>query len=218
MLERASPSESIARKSPLGEGARVENWGLIDYQEALDKQLVLVEKVQKDLSHETIVVCSHPPVVTLGRATEPSDIAGWKGQTYEIQRGGRATYHGPSQLVIYPILDLNSRGRDLHKYIRSLENAIIEMLLQFGLVGRAEQGATGVWVGERKVASIGIGVKRWVTYHGLALNVSFDPQAFRGINPCGFQPETMISMEELVGEKIDFAKVSSMLAAIVSRL
>ena len=178
---------------------------LIPYQEALDKQLELLEKVATHEQEETVIFCSHPPVVTLGRSTEVGDVTTWSGELIEIQRGGRATYHGPSQLVIYPILNLSKRGQDLHKYLRTLENIIIEVLNDLGLKASAIKDSTGVWVGEKKVASIGIGVKKWVSYHGIALNVDHDSKAFQGLKPCGFSTETMVSLEELLGKKVDRA-------------
>ncbi|MES2854268.1 MAG: lipoyl(octanoyl) transferase LipB, partial [Bdellovibrionota bacterium] len=189
------------------ERVSVQDWGLIDYESALQRQFDLVDLVSRELARDTLVVCSHPPVVTLGRATKPGDVFGWSGSVIEVNRGGRATYHGPSQIVVYPILDLNQRGRDLHKYMRILETAMIETLKEFGIeaTGRSVQTmvgddvpveATGVWVGSRKIASIGLGVRNWVSFHGLAMNIDFDPKAFQGMNPCGFKSETMISMEE----------------------
>lgn len=191
----------------------VQDWGVIDYSSALQRQMDLVDLVSRELARETLVFCSHPPVVTLGRGTRPGDVFGWPGETVEINRGGRATYHGPSQVVVYPILDLNSRGRDLHLYMRNLEEAIVGALAEFGIEagGRASQTdadgtsteATGVWLGNRKLASIGIGVRKWVSFHGLALNVDRDPMAFTGLKPCGFSTETMISMEEVLGAPVD---------------
>jgi lipoyl(octanoyl) transferase len=152
-------------------------------------------------------------VVTLGRGSEPQDIDGWDGPIIEIRRGGRATYHGPSQLVVYPIVNLNLahryfKSKDLHGYLRVLEMAIIESLkilkIQAKTIKSESHGEkkisyTGVWVKDRKIASLGIAVKKWVTYHGVAINIFNDHQAFKGINPCGFSPEVMISAEELVG-------------------
>lgn len=192
----------------------VQDFGLIEYQEALKRQLDLVGLVHQELARETLILCSHPPVVTLGRGTKEGDVDGWAGEIVEISRGGRATYHGPSQIVVYPVIDLNHRNRDLHKYLRTLEEAIVATLRSFGIEsqGRSLQNsapgeeaveATGVWVGSRKIASIGIGVRKWVTFHGLALNVEFDVSAFKGLKPCGFTPETMISMEEVLGSKPD---------------
>lgn len=195
-----------------------ENWGLIDYREGLDRQLAKVEEVARDPSRETIIFCSHPPVVTLGRATREGDLCGWAGETIEIGRGGRATYHGPSQLVVYPILDLNRRGRDLHKYLRALEESAVDVLRSFGIAANGRslqlhdgdataQEATGVWIGSRKIASIGIGVRKWISFHGLAMNIEHDPAAFFGMKPCGFTPSQMISLEEVLGAKPDRERI-----------
>lgn len=190
----------------------VEDWGLIAYKEALSRQEEYVDQVTRELRRETLVFCSHPPVVTLGRGTKEGDVFGWTGETFEVTRGGRATYHGPSQIVAYPILDLNSRGRDLHLYMRALEGAVLATLDSFGISSEAnalqvEDGATeaspatGVWIGKRKIASIGIAVRKWISFHGLALNVEHDPAAFQGMKPCGFSPGSVISMEEVLGER-----------------
>ncbi len=190
----------------------VEDWGLIAYKEALSRQEEYVDQVARELRRETLVLCSHPPVVTLGRGTKEGDVFGWTGETFEVTRGGRATYHGPSQIVAYPILDLNSRGRDLHLYMRALEGAVLATLDSFGISSEAnalqvEDGATeaspatGVWIGKRKIASIGIAVRKWISFHGLALNVEHDPAAFQGMKPCGFSPGSVISMEEVLGER-----------------
>lgn len=197
-----------------------QNWGLIDYEESLRRQVELVDLVSHELSRETLVFCSHPPVVTLGRGTLPGDLFSWTGDVIEISRGGRATYHGPSQLVVYPILDLSLRGRDLHKFFRQIETAIIETLFEFGVTatGRSVQvqddlevEATGVWVGSRKIASIGIAVRKWISYHGLALNVDHDPSAFQGLKPCGFTSSTMISIEEILGRPVERFEVEQSL-------
>lgn len=199
---------------------RIEDWGLIDYQVALDRQLELVKEVQDHPDRQVIVLCSHSPVVTLGRKTKPEDVFGWQGETIEIQRGGRATYHGPNQLVIYPIVNLTASDRvgfsrrDLHGYLRSLEKCLLETVAEFGVVASprpsdqfleqfSDVEASGVWVEDRKLASIGIGVKKWVTYHGAAINLQYDKAAFSGMNPCGFTQKTPVSLEELVGESVD---------------
>lgn len=191
------------------------DWGLIDYKTALAQQEQLVEQVAGTRATGTIVFCSHPPVVTLGRKTQPGDVFGWRGAIQEISRGGRATYHGPSQLVIYPIFNLDSvrNKRDLHWYLRSFENAIVETMQRYGIQanGRSlqtlesanSQEETGVWVGNRKLASIGIAVRKWVTYHGAAINVDHDPEAFQGMKPCGFNSTTMISMEKILDQKVN---------------
>lgn len=193
---------------------RVEDWGLVDYETSVKRQLELLEKIS-DGAEECLVFCTHPPVVTLGRATTAEDLAGWSGETYESSRGGRATYHGPSQIVIYPILDLRRERagfpvRDIHAYLRELEKAVVEGLHELGLpqaeARTTEVGGvslTGVWVGERKVASIGIAVRKWTTYHGVAINILQDASAFQGIRPCGFATGVMASVEELLGRPVD---------------
>jgi lipoyl(octanoyl) transferase len=196
---------------PHPDGVTVLDWGLIDYAEALEKQLKLVEQVQEGKRGDTIILCQHPPVVTLGRATEPGDVFGWTGAVYEIQRGGRATYHGPNQLVAYPIIDLTRRNRDLHGYLRTLESILILTVAEFGLEAHREEGSTGVWIGPLKIASIGVGVKKWVTYHGVALNLTYDKAAFLGINPCGFSSEVMTSVEEQVGRPVNITEAKKIL-------
>ncbi len=193
----------------------VVDWGYIDYDIALKKQMDLVEQRVRDEVPDTLVFCSHPPVVTLGRASKlEKDLVGWQGSMIEIQRGGRATYHGPGQLIGYPILNLKNRGQDLHKYLRYLELVIIASLRHFGVeAGGDRTDATGVWVGDKKIASIGIGVKRWVSFHGFAVNLHRDPLAFTGINPCGFKSSDMISLEELTGQKIPHSDFLAVLRA-----
>ncbi|MBC7421812.1 MAG: lipoyl(octanoyl) transferase LipB [Bdellovibrio sp.] len=194
-----------------------EDWGLIDYEQALQKQLEYVELVAGDALNEHpgfLIFCTHPAVVTIGRQTLPDDVFAWKGPTIEVSRGGRATYHGPSQIVVYPILNLKNpragRGpQEIRGYIRALENAIVITLKEFNIesMGRTPQkipgqsvetDETGVWVGERKVASVGIAVKKWICFHGAAINFHYDALAFQGMNPCGFKTSTMISVAELL--------------------
>lgn len=190
---------------------QVVDWGEVPYKEAVEKQLDLVEQVAKGQSPNTLVFCTHPPVVTTGRATEEGDVFNWKGELIESSRGGRATYHGPNQIVAYPIFQL--KEHDLHKYLRGLEKAIGDTLKEFGL--ESEVHDTGVWVNDKKIASIGIAVKKWVTYHGIALNIYSDPEAFQGINPCGFKPHMMTSLEEVIGKRMDVEQIKEILAQAV---
>jgi lipoyl(octanoyl) transferase len=195
-----------------------EDWGLIDYEKALQKQLEYVEIVASDENHPGFLIfCTHPAVVTTGCQTQPTDIFSWNGPVIEISRGGRATYHGPSQIVIYPILSLKKaragRGpQEVRGYLRALEKAIVDTLKDFSVeaVGKTPQkipgeqletDETGVWVGQQKIASLGIAVKKWVTFHGAALNFSHDPEAFIGMNPCGFKSSTMLSLEQVLEKK-----------------
>jgi lipoyl(octanoyl) transferase len=203
---------------------KFEDWGLIPYDVALNKQLEKVEQVALSETHENgfLIFCSHPPVVTLGRKTQEGDVFAWPGEVKEISRGGRATYHGPSQLVVYPILKIT----DIGKYLRAVENAIITVLKSYGVdaVGKTLQKKsaadptseeTGVWIGNQKIASLGIGVKKWVTYHGAAINLDEDPEAFLGMKPCGFSRETMVSLEKLTGQKINRQKFQDQLKEIL---
>lgn len=154
--------------------------------------------------------CRHYPVVTLGRASQPEDVFGWSGETVEVQRGGRATYHGPSQLTVYPIVDLRRRKRNVTGYLRTLEELLLKYLKERGVLGQTVAGETGIWVGEephrRKIASIGIAVKNWITYHGFSLNLEDDPEAFKGINPCGFSAATMTCLEREMRQKVQWGE------------
>ena len=205
-----------------------QDWGLVDYQEALKRQEALVETVAAEQSPGVLVFCTHPAVITLGRKTQEGDVFGWQGPIIEISRGGRATYHGPSQLVVYPIYNMSFARegrptRDITWYLRTLENAIVATLSDYGVtaVGRSLQkktasetgeDETGVWVGSQKVASLGIGVRKWVSYHGAAINLDQDPQAFTGMKPCGFTKDTMVSLQELLnGRSVDRDEFASRL-------
>ena len=194
------------------------DWGLIDYQSALQKQLELVDLVSQKRSPGFLVMCTHPPVVTTGRKTQPGDIFGWQGEIVDVSRGGRATYHGPSQLVAYPIVHLDQptsqrSARDINQFLRNFEKAIIQVLKNYGLEATGKTGVdeTGVWVDNHKVASLGIAVKSWVTYHGAAINLFEDPNAFTGMKPCGFDRTIMTSVEGLTGKKADFQQFASQL-------
>jgi len=193
---------------------KIENWGMVPYEEATRRQLEAVEAVHEG-ADERLILCTHPPVVTLGRGTPEGDVTEWSGEIIETSRGGRATYHGPSQLVVYPIVDLRKRRsevkeRDVGAYLRAVEHATVAGLRELGLktaeartTKMGEQSLTGVWVGDRKIASIGVAVKKWITYHGMALNVLRDEKAFQGIRPCGFSREVMTNVEEQLDQILD---------------
>jgi len=160
----------------------------------------------------------HPHVVTLGRKSTESLLPGPETgvEIFEIERGGEATYHGPGQLVAYPIFKLESPTRDLHLYLRSLEDVIIDSIADVQLGGFRRSGATGVWVdpkNPRKIASIGIAIRRWVTYHGLALNVSTDLNYFNYISPCGFSPSVMTSIDQELQTSIPMDSIKSIISS-----
>jgi lipoyl(octanoyl) transferase len=186
--------------------------GLTSYEEARELQLDLVEKRAQDLIPDTVLFLEHEPVITRGRGLQltgeararhmPSPVLPAGIAFSESERGGDLTYHGPGQLVMYPIVKLNGQGfgpeRDVTGYLRKLEQVVIGECQSHGLSAEARESATGVWVGERKIASIGIAVRRWVTYHGLALNVLNDLAPFHLISPCGYSPDVMTRLSDLV--------------------
>ena len=181
------------------------NLGLVPYAEAFELQRSVAGAVSQGAVPETVILLEHPPVVTIGRRTEagielhiPEDA---EVEIAETDRGGKSTFHGPGQLVCYPILDLTKHGKDVKRYVRDLEEALIRTLAAFGLEGRRYDGLTGVWMpptrgqGPRKVASIGVHVSRWVTTHGYALNVDLDPAPFtEWITACGLEDAQFTTM------------------------
>lgn len=184
--------------------------GLQDYRDVWELQQRLVERRIRDEIPDVLILVEHPHVITLGRKRRsptlmkipPSNL---EIPVYKIERGGEATYHGPGQLVGYPVIKLEGERRDLHRYLRDLEAFLIDVLSDFGIAARRRPGATGVWTAgtpSRKIASIGIAVRRWVSYHGFALNVSTDLECFRLISPCGFDGSVMTSMGEELGQEI----------------
>ena len=163
---------------------------------------------QRDQVPDTLLLVEHPHVLTLGRGARPENLlVPADMQVFQVERGGDVTYHGPGQLVGYPILYLRQDERDVHGYLRRLEEAIIGTLAEFAIEGERRQGFTGVWVGPSKLASIGIAVRRWVTLHGFALNVSTDVERFSAINPCGLPASVMGSMVRVLGWPVTVAEV-----------
>jgi lipoyl(octanoyl) transferase len=173
--------------------------GRVEYGSALDLQNRVVDDYLAGTGSEQLLLLEHEAVYTIGRTRDQSSLRGAKAlphPLFEINRGGQATWHGPGQLVVYPILDLERHGRDLHRYMRFLEEVIIRTCGQLGVPANRRDGLTGVWVGERKIASIGVGVRRWVTMHGLALNVErCSLEAFQHITPCGIVGLEMTCLE-----------------------
>jgi lipoyl(octanoyl) transferase len=175
--------------------------GTVAYGDALEWQRRLAEdRIAGRLDHDVLLLLEHPPVVTLGRNSHQANVLRTAGiDVFDVERGGDVTYHGPGQLVGYPILDLGRYKQDLHWYLRRLEHALVEALALLGIPAERNPGYTGVWTGGRKIASIGIHVKQWVTWHGFALNVTTDLSHFERIVPCGIPGVVMTSVEREAG-------------------
>jgi len=187
--------------------------GTLPYREALSLQEQLLARRQGE-EEDILLLLEHPPVVTFGRGGSAGHLLLSEGELRRrgvglerVGRGGDVTFHGPGQLIGYPIVDLESLGRDLHRYLRLLEAALIAVLGVFGLPGERIAGRTGVWVGGEKIASIGVGVRRWVSWHGFALNVGGDLSGFDAIVPCGLPGVRMTSIERCLGRRVSMDEV-----------
>ncbi len=195
--------------------------GLRSFAETLRTQEDLVRQRLLGVIPDTLILVEHPPVVTLGRAKQrgnlrlaPEALAARGVEFFEITRGGDVTYHAPGQLVGYPIFDLRLHGRDVLRFCRGVEAALITALADFGLTAGAIPGKAGVWFGARKIASLGISVRRWVTFHGFAVNVNTELSGFEVIRPCGENPGVMTSMAVLLGGPVPMDDVRR---AVVAR-
>jgi lipoate-protein ligase B len=200
---------SMARKMMIG---TLLDLGLRDYVEVWELQRKLVGLRASGQIPDTLILVEHPHVFTVGKAVLgeiPTKIGGVP--VIRIERGGQWTYHGPGQLVGYPIIDLNARGRDVHNFVWNIEETLIRALNEFEIKSGRREGKdkTGVWIGENKIASIGAAIRSWITFHGFALNVNTDMNYFAMIEPCGMPGSTMTSMTMLLNENVDFNKVKS---------
>ena len=191
----------------------------MDFATALALQEEIVLKKRRDSSMEDhLLLLEHEPVYTIGRTPDQSSLLGaghLPHPLFVINRGGQATYHGPGQLMGYPIIDLRRCGQDLHKYLRWLEQLLIDLLAENGITASRRESLTGVWVGNRKIVSIGVGVRHWITMHGFALNVSGDLSPFNHIVPCGINNIAMTSMEKEAGMPFTVARVAASLEKLV---
>ncbi len=185
------------------------NLGLMDYKEAWDLQHTLWSKRIEDGVPDLILILEHPHVITLGRRGNRSHLKvsqevmnAMKIPILHVERGGDVTYHGPGQLVIYPIFNLKDYGYRLIQYVNQLEGVILSVLKDFGIEGRRDSSNRGVWAEGNKIASIGVAIKRWVSFHGIALNYATDLKYFELINPCGLEGVKMTSMEKILRKKI----------------
>jgi lipoyl(octanoyl) transferase len=214
------PSAAATTFGVAGDPMLAVRWlGRMQFAEALALQEEIVARKRADRSApDELLLLEHEPVYTIGRTPDQSSLLGalhLPHPLFPINRGGQATYHGPGQLMGYPIVDLRRCGQDLHRYLRWLEQLLIDLLAEYKISAAQRDGLTGVWAGERKIASIGVGVRHWITMHGFALNVGGDLSPFHQIVPCGISNVTMTSMELEAGKPfsvVDVAAASEKLA------
>ena len=191
---------------------KVFDLGLIDFQQALSLQKQIHLKVKEGLLEGALIICSHYPVMTAGRRAKKESLLVPRKELKErgvslcqVERGGDITYHGPGQLTAYPIFNLGLVKKDIHLFLRELEEVVISFLMDLGIAAERRYGLTGVWIGNKKIASIGISIKNWITFHGLTINIkSNDLENFRLIKPCGMDIE-MTSVEDILGADLEIA-------------
>ena len=205
--------------------------GRMDFADALALQEEIVAKKREDRSRlDALLLLEHEPVYTIGRTPDQSSLSATgrirRGELgtahlpyplFAINRGGQATYHGPGQLMGYPIIDLRECGQDLHRYLRWLEQLLIELLSAYSIAASQRESLTGVWIEQRKIASIGVGVRHWITMHGFALNVCGDLSAFDHIVPCGIKNVTITSMENETGRTFSVLDVATVAEKVASQ-
>jgi lipoyl(octanoyl) transferase len=212
-LDRPRPAASATDALPL----HVQPLGLIAYASALAVQESQRDALIAGQGEETLLLLEHPSVYTLGRGADAADLCGAPARlgvpVFRVGRGGGATYHGPGQMVGYPIVRLRANGRDVHGYIRRLEAALVDTCAHYGVAAATPAGQTGVWVGDRKLAAIGIGVRRGVAFHGVALNVSTDLSYFQHIVPCRAAGMAVTSLAALLGAAPPLTEVGAVFAA-----
>jgi len=194
--------------------------GVVDYDEALSVQTAMLAGRIDGRIGDTLLMMEHPHVFTLGRGADEGFIVSNTGDVpiRRVSRGGQVTYHGPGQLIGYPILKLEGRDRDVTKYLRSLEAAMIDALAKFGIEAGRRDAMTGVWVGARKIASIGVGIRRWTTWHGFALNVSTDLSYFDSIVPCGIEGCRMTSVCEVTSRPVSIREFAGVMRESFARV
>lgn len=194
----------------------------VSYEEGLRLQQQHVDSILAGTGGETILLLEHEPVYTIGRQRDQSSLrnpASLPFPVFETNRGGQATYHGPGQLVGYPILDLTPRGKDLHDHLRILEEALIQACAAFDVNAGRRDGLTGVWVENRKLASIGVGVRKWISMHGFAINITRESlPPFFAITPCGLDGVSMTSLENEAGRDIPMAEAIDVIGRELRKL
>ena len=218
---RAGLAVPVSQSSALHAPLDVRWLGRMNFADALQLQEnIVAQKRNEPNVADTILLLEHDPVYTIGRTPDQTSLRGASHLPhpfFQINRGGQATYHGPGQLMGYPIIDLRNYGQDLHKYLRWIEGLLVEFLGEFEIKAQRREGLTGVWVQERKIASIGVGVRHWITMHGFALNVCGDLSPFDQITPCGISNVTMTSIETETRRSVSVIEVAAAFEKLVAR-
>jgi lipoate-protein ligase B len=203
----------------------VSELGRVGYIASLELQEELVEARIRGMIPDSLLLLEHPPVYTTGRLGYNDNLLVSEGELREkgislcrVNRGGNITFHGPGQLVGYPILNLKDHSQDVFRYLRQLERLLIDTLKEWGIRAYQVPGKTGVWTEGKKIASIGVGIKRWVSFHGFALNINTDLDYFRWINPCGLDGREITSMSQLKPQEMSIWQISQTLIQVFSRL
>ncbi len=218
---RAGLAVPVSQSSALHAPLDVRWLGRMNFADALQLQEnIVAQKRNEPNVADTILLLEHDPVYTIGRTPDQTSLRGASHLPhpfFQINRGGQATYHGPGQLMGYPIIDLRNYNQDLHKYLRWIEGLLVEFLGEFEIKAQRREGLTGVWVQERKIASIGVGVRHWITMHGFALNVCGDLSPFDQITPCGISNVTMTSIETETRRSVSVIEVAAAFEKLVAR-
>jgi len=198
----------------------VRQLGAIEYREAYGLQKALLQERLRGRIADTLLLLEHPPTITVGKSgklenvlASPAELASAGVSLIFTDRGGDVTYHGPGQIVGYPILDLRERDRDAHRYVHSLEEVLIRTLADYSIGSGRDHNHAGVWVNDEEIAALGLSIRRWITMHGFALNVNTDLNHFTLINPCGFANKTATSMARLIGHELPIDEVTERLLA-----
>jgi lipoate-protein ligase B len=181
--------------------------GYMDYEKSLETQRIIVEKRLADELPDILLTVEHPHVYTVGKRGKLEDVPQMTIPVVRVERGGSVTYHGPGQLVAYPIIKLDETQMDVHQLVNMLEEVGICLLKEYNVVAERAAGKPGVWVEGKKIASIGLAIKNWVTYHGIAINVNVDLRYFQAIKPCGFSPDLITSLKEILGREVSMSEV-----------
>lgn len=212
LIKQTRTEESISLEDYLSQtGLKIKKLGKIDYKKAYELQLSLVEEKHNGSQDNYLLLCEHEPVFTRGKGSKETNILDKNIPVVMTDRGGDLTYHEPGQLVGYIILDLRAEKLTVKKYLKKIEAVIINTLARVDIEARKHPDLTGVWVGEKKIASIGIGIKKGITLHGFALNINNDMSGFSRINPCGLNPADMTSLKALKGEEVCFDLIQDLI-------